>query len=260
MHALSECVCVFLGRDADDQVTPAANDVVALALELVGELVRLVVRAQLDPHLPRRVVVRQLVLLPGLLGGLARPALLLGEPALDLDLGLDPLLHKLGLDDAACLLGLSLRLGIDEDRVVVAGDREAVSLQLLGEALRLVGPEVEPEALEQRLAVRGLARLDPDAPVVGHAAGAPAPASASGRPNILSEIPTWSRYLVIPPSQNGQRAPSRSAVSTSFASATTPSCRRWWISSASASSAVSSTCSRESGACSWTTISSLPSA
>src|SRR4051812_49839313 len=73
MHALSECVRVFLGRDADDQVTPAADDVVALALELVGEFVRLVVRGQLDPHLPRRVVVRQLVLLPGLLGRLAHP-------------------------------------------------------------------------------------------------------------------------------------------------------------------------------------------
>src|SRR5205814_7047388 len=69
--------------------------------------------------------------------------------------------------------------------------------------------EVEPQAVEQAFAVL-LGHLDPDAPVVAHvAAGAAAPISASGRPNILSDLPVWSRYLVIPPSQNGQRSEER---------------------------------------------------
>src|SRR5207244_11546991 len=134
------------------------------------------------------------------------------------------------------LLRRLLRRCVDEELVVVLRDREPPALELLGEALRIVGAEVEPQAFEQRLRVLRLGHLVPESPVVAHVvAGSAAPISASGRPNILSDLPVWSRYFVIPPSQNGQPAPRRSAVSTSFASATTPSSSRWRISSATAS-------------------------
>src|ERR1700751_5263374 len=61
VHALGERVRLVLGRDADDQVAPAANDGVPLALELVGERVGLAVRRQLDPHLPRGMAVLELL-------------------------------------------------------------------------------------------------------------------------------------------------------------------------------------------------------
>src|SRR5690348_14218474 len=66
---------LFFGRRADDQVAPAASDVVALALELVGQLIGFAVRVELDSHLPRRVAVLELLFFPGLGGRLAGPAL-----------------------------------------------------------------------------------------------------------------------------------------------------------------------------------------
>src|SRR5207253_495570 len=203
----------------------------------------------------------ELLLLPRLLRRLARPALLVVEPALDRRrAGLDALVRQLGLDDPPRLLGLRRRGGVDEELVPVARDREAPALELPGEALRLFAAEVEAEATEQRLHIVLFGQLDSDAPVVAHVVGAASPTSARGRPNIHSDLPVWSRNLVIPPSQKGQPAPSRSAVSTSAASATTPSWSRWRISSATASSAASRISSFVFGSCSWTAISSLPSA
>src|SRR5207302_178971 len=197
--------CLLLGGRADDQVAEAAHDVVALALELVGELPRLAVRLPLDPHLPGGVPPLELLLLPRLLRRLARPALLVVEPALDRRrAGLDALVCQLGLDDPPRLLGLRRRGGVDEELVPVARDREAPALELPGEALRLFAAEVEAEATEQRLHIALLGQLDSDAPVVAHVVGAASPTSARGRPNILSDLPVWSRNLVIPPSQKGQ--------------------------------------------------------
>src|SRR5919201_3392725 len=94
---------VLLGRGADNEVAEAPHDGVALTLQLVPGAARVGVRAVLDPHLPGRVAALELFLLPGLLRGVARPALLVLEPALDgRDLRLDALLGELGLDDPPC--------------------------------------------------------------------------------------------------------------------------------------------------------------
>src|SRR6266536_283420 len=239
VDAPGELPGLLLGSRAGDHIAEAANDLVALALELVGELLRGPVRVSLGPDLPGRVPVLHFFLLPRLLRRLARPALLLLEPVLDgRDLGLDPLLRELGLDDGPRLLGLLRRGRVDEELVVVAGDRQPASLELARETLRLVGAQVEAEPAEEILSLLFAGQLDPDAPVVSHAV-APSRSSVKGCPNILSDLPVWSRNLVIPPSQNGQPAPSRRAVSTSAASATTPSASRWWTSSATASRAAS---------------------
>ena len=147
------------------------------------------------------------------------------EPALHLGhLRLDPVLGELGLDDLPRLVGLRRARRVDEELAPVARDGELSALEVLREPLRLVGAEAVLEPAGDRLGVVLLRGLDADAVVVAHAVGAAAaPVSASGCPNILSDLPVWSRNLVIPPSQNGQPAPSRSAVSTSAASATTPS-------------------------------------
>ena len=99
------------------RIPPAAHDVESLPLERVRELFCLGVRVELDTHLPGRVAVPDLFLFPGLLRRVARPALLLGEPALDL--GLRPSTPSSASSAStmrAGLLRLGLRLGIDEDR------------------------------------------------------------------------------------------------------------------------------------------------
>ena len=84
MQAPRERLSLFLRGGADDHVTEAADHAIALLLELVRQLARLVVRRPLDANLPGRVPVLHLFLLPGLVGRLVRPALLVVQPALGL--------------------------------------------------------------------------------------------------------------------------------------------------------------------------------
>src|SRR5207248_3112902 len=142
-------------------------------------------------------------------------------------------------------------------------DDELPTLERPGQLVRL-RVDLEAEPGEEPVGALGLVELDPDSPVVARHRGkrtpAAAPTSASGRPKSRSDTPVGSRRFVIPPRKNGQPAPRRRAVSTSAASPTSPSSRRWWISSATASRTSSTIWSRLRGACSTTTISSLPSA
>src|SRR5207249_11440336 len=115
---------------------------------------------------------------------------LLVEPALARRrASLDALVRELGLDDPACPLRFQRRGGVDEQLVPVAGDGQAPAFKLGREPPRLVGAEVEAEPPEQVLGVLLLGELDSDAPVVSHAVAAVRPTSASGHPNMLSDLP-----------------------------------------------------------------------
>ena len=72
---------------------------------------------------------------------------------------------QLTLDDAARLLGKHSRGRVDEDRVAVLGDREALVPQFGGQVVG-VAP-CEPEALEQTAGSLFVRKLDAEAPVVG---------------------------------------------------------------------------------------------
>src|SRR6266511_3230249 len=107
--------------------------------------------------------------------------------------------------------------------------------QLVGELLGVVPRQAQP--VEQAARALLVGQLDPDSPVVlCHYAGAASLISAKVCPKRRSDMPIWSRCLVMPPRKNGQPAPSSRPVSTSAASLTTPSPSNRWISSAIASS------------------------
>src|SRR5262249_30651634 len=152
VEPLRELLRLVLRRCSDQHVRVSAEHAVPLVLEPTGELFGLVRRSGFDSYLPGRVpVLEDLLLGLELLGRLVVPAVLVGEPVLDrADLCLGALFAKLGLDNRARSLGLVPRTGIDEDRLVVAGDGETPALQLLGELAGLRA-EVEPEPLEQAL-------------------------------------------------------------------------------------------------------------
>src|SRR5262249_19548033 len=146
-------------------VLEAALGLVALGLELIGELVRLLAGRALDPHLPRSVAAVELLLLPGLALRLVVPAVLLVEPVLDPALArLDAVRAQLRLDDRVRALGGRTRRGVDENRLVVARDRELLRLELLRELARL-GVEIPRQPFEKPGRVLLFLDLDPDAPV-----------------------------------------------------------------------------------------------
>ena len=134
---------------ADDEVLGAPLGLVALGLELLGELARRLGRSALDAHLPRGEAAVELLLLPRLAGRLVVPAVFLVDPVLDpARARLDAVLAELGLDDRVRLLGCRVGCGVDEDRVVVARDREPLRLQLVRELARL-DAEVAGEPVEE---------------------------------------------------------------------------------------------------------------
>ena len=137
VDALGQRVCVLAARGSDDEVLGAPLGLVALGLELVGELARRLVRSALDAHLPRGEAAVELFLLPGLAGRLVVPAVLLVEPVLDpARARLDPVLAEHGLDDRVRLLGRGAGRRVDVDRVVVARDRESLGLEVVRELAR----------------------------------------------------------------------------------------------------------------------------
>ena len=71
---------------ADDEIRPAAHDLVAVRLQLVGEVVGLLVRVALDAHLPGREAAGDELLLDVRQVGLRVPAVLVVEPVLEDDL------------------------------------------------------------------------------------------------------------------------------------------------------------------------------
>ena len=120
MHALCERFCFLLRGGADDEVGPPSRDLVAVGLELVGELVRLVVLPAVDPHLPGRVAAFYEVLLHVGCVWLGVPPVLVVEPVLEDDLLRDDVrLFELRVDDRACLRGLGSRSCVHEHRVLV---------------------------------------------------------------------------------------------------------------------------------------------
>src|SRR6478672_1117421 len=247
VEALCQLLGLLLRGGADDHITVSANNAQSLGLELFRELFGLLGRAGVDADLPGgEAVLEHFMLRLVALRLLVVPSVLVREPVLDLaHSAFDVVLAQLGLDDLPRPVGLGPRARVDEQRLVVARNGEPASLEILRQLAGL-GAEVEAQPFEQPVGMRVL-EVDPDAPVVVHEP-------------ILAEMPTASRCLVIPPSQNGKPAPRSSAVSTSFVLGTTPSARTWSISSAMASSAVSRICSGGSGSCSTTTISSRPAA
>src|SRR5581483_12124885 len=104
-------VGVLTGGAAHDQVAPLADGLVALGLELLRELAGRMPGAAVDPDLPRRVAVVELLLLPRLARRLVVPALLVLEPVLDAV----PV-----ADDRGRVLRLGERVRVDEDIVAVA--------------------------------------------------------------------------------------------------------------------------------------------
>ena len=130
VELLRELLRLLARARADEDVRPPAHDVLPLLLEPVGERVRLLVRRALDADLPGRVPALEHLLLPALVLRLVVPASLVGEPVLDADdERLDGGLLEFGLDDLARLLGLEARRRVDEDRVPVARDGEALGLR-----------------------------------------------------------------------------------------------------------------------------------
>jgi hypothetical protein len=93
----------------------AADDAVALLLELVGQLVRFVDGLALDPDFPGRVALLEELLLDVGAGRLVVPAVLLVQPVFDLDLlrG-EPELVQLGFDDLLRLASGVARGRVDE--------------------------------------------------------------------------------------------------------------------------------------------------
>src|SRR5947208_13976040 len=245
---------------AGDHVREGAGDAVSRGAELVGELPSLVEALALDADLPGRVAALEQVLFDVRLRRLVVPAVLVVEPVLGHEPdGSQAFVLQLLLDDAAGLFGLQSGGGVDEHRVSVLGNGEPLIAQLGGQLIRVALRE--PEPLEQAAGSVLVGQLDPDAPVVGgHQAGVGALMSLNVWPNIRSLTPVWSRCFVIPPRKNGQPAPSRRHVSTSAASATTPSSSSRWISSATASRTRSTISSRPQGSRSTITISSFPAA
>src|SRR5439155_4776779 len=129
------------------------------------ELARLLLRSALHAHLPRGEAAVELLLLPGLAGRLVVPAVLLVEPVLDpARARLDSVLAEHRLHDRVSLFGRGAGRGVDVDGVLIARDREPVSLQVACELARL-GAEVAREPVEETRRVL-LLDLDRDAPVV----------------------------------------------------------------------------------------------
>ena len=169
VHAGRQRLRVLLGRGPDDEELRLADHRVALPLELLCQRRRLVLRGALDAHLPRRVAAVELLLLPRLRRRLVVPALLVGEPVLDLArLRLDAVLAQLRLDHDLRLRRVIRRGGVDEDDVVLAGDREPLRLEVLGELGRLAA-DADAEPLHQPAGMLLVFDEDPDAPVVSHA-------------------------------------------------------------------------------------------
>src|SRR5438477_1338108 len=219
VQARREGVRVLLRGRLDDEELGLPHGPVPVRLERLGKRLGLFAGGALDPNLPGRVAVVQLFLFPGLALGLVVPALLGLEPVLD------PARARraaegsdLRLDHGQGALGLGPRRRVDEARGSVAGDCETLPLELPRELASLV-VELDTEPLEQR--VVHVFDVDADAPVVGHYAA------------ILPD------RVTAPPRKSGQPAPRMRQASTSAGSATTPSARRCWASSATASSARS---------------------
>src|ERR1700751_545270 len=127
VEALRQLVRVLAGRGADDEIAEAPLRLVALGFELLRELVGLLAGRALDPPLPRGKAAVELFLLPGLHRRLVVPAVLRVDPVLDpARLRLDAVRAQLRLDNRERALGRGARRGVDEDRLVVARDREAV--------------------------------------------------------------------------------------------------------------------------------------
>jgi len=143
VDAGSDGVRVLARGAADDQVAPLADRPVAVGLELLCERLCRVARAAVDPHLPWRVAVVELLLLPGLGRRLVVPPLL----------GLEPVLDAVrAAGERTRALGLGPRVRIDEDVVAVPGDREAALVvarlsEPLQEGVWVVGRDVDPEVV-----------------------------------------------------------------------------------------------------------------
>ena len=155
---------------ADDEIRPAPHDLVAVRLQLVGEVVGLLVRVALDAHLPGREAAGDELLLDVRQVGLRVPAVIVVEPVLEDDLaGVDAGLLELGVDERASLRRFRRRRRVDEHRVGIVRHGEPVELELLGQLLR-ARRDVDAEPLEKASRLL-LCQLDADAPVVpGHRA------------------------------------------------------------------------------------------
>src|SRR6476646_195399 len=159
-------VGILAARGADDEVVEAPLGHVTLGLELIRKLTGLLARSALDAHLPRGEATLELFLLPRLARRLVVPAVLLVEPMLDPARSrLHAVLAQLRLDERVSLLGRRAGGRVDVDGVVVARDREPVSLQVVSELTRL-GAEVACKPVEEAGGVLLFLDLDPDAPVV----------------------------------------------------------------------------------------------
>ena len=205
---------------------------------------RLVVRRQVDPDLPGRVALgEQLVLVVRDGASSSQRSSSASQCSTTTSTRLRGRARRAPPRSAPRLLGLPERGARRRRRVssscVTASRCSSSSLA----SSRGIRAEAEPSRSSSPPAPRG--ELDPQPPVVASPRAEPSgTAAARARacaPATRSETPVWSRYLVIPPSQNGKPAPRSRHVSTSAASATTPSSRMWRISSASASSTASFT-------------------
>lgn len=119
-----------------------AHGVVALLLEPVGHVARGLAGAAVDPHLPGREAVRELLLLPRLARRLVIPALLVLEPVLD---------ATRAADERARPLRVGVRVRVDEYVVAVTRDREAAfalgCAQPLEERARVVGSQMDAKVV-----------------------------------------------------------------------------------------------------------------
>ena len=168
--ALCQLVGLLSRSRADDEVRPPAHDLVAVRLQLVGEVVGLLVGLALDAHLPGREAAGDELLLDVRQVGLRVPAVIVVQPVLEDDLASgDAGLLELGVDERASLRRFRRRRRVDEHRVGVVRHREPVELELLGELLR-ARRDVDAEPVEEATRLL-LFQLDANAPVVpGHRA------------------------------------------------------------------------------------------
>src|SRR5438105_3807571 len=130
---------------AGDHVSPAADDAVALRLEALRKLARLVVRAAGDPHLPGRIPRRERLLLDRARRGLVVPTVVGGEPVLrDDGLRLDAQLRAFGVDRLARLLECERRACVDEERPAFERDCEPFVAEVVREPPRVGVEHAEP--------------------------------------------------------------------------------------------------------------------